>query len=659
MTRLRVALTIVVLGAVSLLVACGGRGNSAPPSYTIGGTVSGLADTGLVLRSGGADSLSIATNGPFTFASRIANGSAYLVTVYAQPASQTCTVSNGSGTMGTSDIASVSVTCVTGFSLAGAADPLASQEWHLKNTGQSGFADFGGVAGMDINVDPVYNAGQSGKGVIVAIVDSGMEIAHEDLAANVLPGGSWNFINNTTNPTNSATTGDHGTSVAGIIAMARNAVGGLGVAPAASLKAFNFLSASQSISTQVNSLGASASNPNSADAAVFNQSYGISPMSDTPIDPTVEAQFAAGSSLLRGGKGALYVKAAGNGYSDTVAYPTCPLRPGMSCENSNFDPENAIPYQIVVGAINANGLSASYASVGSSVWITAPGGEGGFNASVAGFGYTPDVYQPAIITADQSGCTKGYSVTAANTSEFDNGLGLNSNCNYTSTMDGSSAAVPVTTGVIALLLEANPALTWRDVKHILATTARKIHQTIPPYSVTLPDGPFVAEPAWTTNAAGYSFHNWYGFGMVDASAAVNMAKTYASGQLGSFADTGWISSGALALAIPDNSVTGATHALTVPATPAPAVEAVQIRVTATHTWTGDLAIELTSPSGTRSVLKNGNDGFNGAQGLNGMLLLSNAFYGEPAAGNWTIKVVDATALDSGTLTQWEIRVFGH
>ena len=89
------------------------------------------------------------------------------------------------------------------------------------------------------------------------------------------------------------------------------------------------------------------------------------------------------------------------------------------------------------------------------------------------------------------------------------------------------------------------------------------------------------------------------------------------------------------------------------------IEAVQIRVSITHTFTGDLGIELTSPLGTRSVLKNIADQFAGDDNLSNMVLLSNAFYGENPTGAWTIKVVDGEAVDTGTLDNWAIRVYGH
>lgn len=650
---------VLVLITSAQLAGCGGGngGNSETVTYTVGGTVSGLSGWGLVLQLNEAGNLGVSASGGFTFSTPVASAGPYAVTVLTQPTNpiQACAVVNGSGTVGAGNVTDVSVTCSSTFSISTLNDPLALQEWHLKNTGQNAFADSGGVAGMDINVDPVYaNFGISGAGVTVAVIDTGMEIAHEDLAANVIPGGSWNFLNGSTDPTNVATDGDHGTSIAGLIAMVRNSVGGIGVAPSARLKGFNFLSSDQSEQKFLDSLGASTASPNSSDVFIFNQSFSISTTNDILINPLDEAQYLSGVTSLRGGKGALYVKAAGNGFNSS----SCPVITGLSCENANFDPDNTIPYQIVVGATNADGVKASYSSAGSAIWVSAPGGEFGFNAAVFSSGITHQAYEPAMVTTDQSGCTNGISRTAADTSTFNKGTVPNTSCNYTNIMNGTSASTPVMVGVIALLLEANPALTWRDVKHILASTARQIDAARAPVNIALSDGSYVAEPGWTRNAAGFKFHNWYGFGMVDASAAVNMAKTYTAGQLGAFVNTGFISSAVLNLAIPDNSMAGVTHQLTVPGS-VQKVEAVQISVNVTHPSSGDIGIELTSPSNTRSVLKNIRDGFASSPNLDGMVLLSNAYYGENPAGIWTIKLVDGAAGNKGTLTGWSIRVYGH
>jgi subtilisin-like proprotein convertase family protein len=630
-------------------------------SFTIGGTVTGLSGTGLVLQNNG-NNLAV-TTANFTFPP-ILSGATYAVTVLTQPTgpAQFCQVANGSGTVGASNVTNVSVTCVNTFSVGSVTDPLATQQWHLKNTGQNAYADGVGVVGIDINVDLVYSGfGIAGTGVKVAVVDTGMEIAHEDLAANVIPNGSWNFNNSTTDPTNTIDSdGDHGTSVSGLIAMAmNNAKGGIGVAPKAQLKGFNFLS--MTLPTEqafLNSLGASSADPNSSDVFIFNQSFGIDTNTPELVDPQEEAQYLSGVTSLRGGKGALYVKAAGNGFN-SIGTVTCPGT--LSCENANFDPSNTLPYQIVVGAVNADGIKSSYSTAGSAIWVSAPGGEFGMNNSVSG--QTGVFVEPAMVTTDQSGCVKGYSRAGANTSSFNKGVAPNGDvfnplCNYTNGMNGTSSATPVTVGVIALLLEANPALTWRDVKHILASTARQIDASRAAVNLTLSNGTYVAEPAWTTNAANFKFHDWYGFGMVNASAAVNMARTYTS-QLGTFKNTGFVPSPTLSIPIPDNSVTGASNTLSVPAGTVSVIEAVQIRVNVMHTFDGDLGIELVSPSGTRSVLKNPFDGYAAADNLANQVFLSNAFYGENPVGSWTIKIVDGIGGDTGTLTGWAIRVYGN
>lgn len=99
------------------LTACGGDGGSSPPagSYSVGGTVSGLAGTGLVLQDTSAGSASVAANGAFSLPTPLASGANYNVVVATQPGSpaQTCTVANGSGTVGSANVGNIAVTCVS------------------------------------------------------------------------------------------------------------------------------------------------------------------------------------------------------------------------------------------------------------------------------------------------------------------------------------------------------------------------------------------------------------------------------------------------------------------------------------------------------------------------------------------------------------------
>lgn len=566
-------------------------------------------------------------------------------------------------------------------------DPLTGQQWYILNTGQTGYADNAGTAGEDLKLAATYAAGWSGVGVKVAVVDSGLEIAHEDLADNVVPG-SWNFLTSTADPTSTEVTGDHGTSVAGVIGMVYgNGLGGQGIAPSAMLNGYNYISSSQAGAYFALSMGQSTATPGtgpvSADVSIFNQSFGFPNTTPMPVDTTRETVYQKGVSTLRGGLGAVYVKAAGNAFrylGDSANIAPCTVPAGVnttpnccaargqgtSCQNASMDPANTLPYNIVVGALNARGLRSSYSTAGSALWVSAPGGEYGLNASLIP-GLVSWAYDPAMVTTDQSNCSTGYSHTGAGSSAFDLGSAPNGSCNYTSTFNGTSSAAPSTTGAVALLLDADPNLTWRDVKHILASTARVVDAAEPAVSIALAHGPYVAEQGWVQNAAGYWFSNWYGFGAVDVDGAVAMATSTATPyvSLPPLKTSGWISSGALSRPIPDADATGAVSTVTVPSGPATGfVEAVQIQVSATHPYVGDLGIELTSPatptnpSGTRSILLNVNNGFDGAN-FSGAQFASNAFYGEAAAGTWTLRVVDGAAGNVGALTNWSIRIYGH
>jgi subtilisin family serine protease len=551
----------------------------------------------------------------------------------------------------------------------GGANPLLIHQWYLINTGQSAFASDTGTSGEDIYPgDPSIT--ETGSGVAVRVVDTGLEIAHEDLAANVQPGASHNFLTGGSDPTDNTCGGDHGTSVAGLIAMvAGNNVGGQGVAPDAGLQGYNYL-LSQSAVNFTTALGCSVG----CSVGAFNQSFGTTNNVDFPISATQSSVYETGTTSGRGGLGTLYTKAAGNGFfAFGGAYCGNATALGLTCQNANMDPSNAEPWNIVVGAVNAKGERSSYSTAGSAIWVSATGGEFGYNSSFIG-GYSANAYSPAMVTTDQSGCDKGYSVSASvafAVNDFEDGHALNDTCNYTSTFNGTSSATPVLSGVIALLLEANSGLTWRDVKHILATTAdstlsesSSLDGTSTPTMVDIAaPGDYTAEQGWVTNTAGYMFHNWYGFGRVDAGAAVALAKTYvpSPNPWPALINSGWVAGDGTNLAIPDGNPTGVPDTATVSSSGIGFIEAVQVRVTVTHPYIQVVAIELTSPGATKSILLNIANGFNSAN-LSNMVLLSNAFYGETVADDtWTLRVIDGDGgtPDNGVLNSWSIKVWGH
>ena len=103
---------VLLLCSFAFIIACGGGngGSSTSPTYTIGGTVTGLNGT-LVLQNNGSDDLTVSSNGGFVFSTALSGGSSYKVTVLTQPTGQTCYIKNGSGTVSNSNVTNVSINC--------------------------------------------------------------------------------------------------------------------------------------------------------------------------------------------------------------------------------------------------------------------------------------------------------------------------------------------------------------------------------------------------------------------------------------------------------------------------------------------------------------------------------------------------------------------
>ncbi len=542
-------------------------------------------------------------------------------------------------------------------------DPLYQHQWHLDNSGQTNFASNAGTAGQDLNVDTVIagaasqTLGYTGSGIVVAVVDEGLELAHEDLSENIVPG-SYDFLNSDTDPTNAANDGDHGTSVAGIIASRGwNNIGGRGVAPHASLLGYNYLK-NQTISNQVKSWGIDPPVTGSAD--LYNLSYGRGYGSNTTyvlptlISSAFEDALISGVETLRDNKGAIYIKSAGNAYDD---HPTSECGTDLSCTDTVIDSRSTVPYIMLVGALNADGVKASYSPPGASIWVSGFGGQTGFDSTYV---TSSGGYDPAIMTTDQSGCINGYvginNSIGFQVNEFNNHDGdfsENASCNYVSTFNGTSSAAPSVAGVVALMLEANGDLTWRDVKHILATTSIQVDAS---NTYTLSG---IVQYEWETNAAGFTFHNWYGFGKINAAEAVNTAVAYTADSRGVFNDTGYVSAGVIDAEFTEGTTVRSLN-VTKPVDSNNFTEFVRVSVQFDHAVPKTVGIRLQSPQGTVvNILQPFTNIETNPSGVLFDIGVS-AFYGEEVEGDWIIGIddYDDDAID-GTLIQWGIQVYGN
>ncbi len=503
------------------------------------------------------------------------------------------------------------------------ADPLYDQQWHLKNNGQNS-----GISGEDINVEAVWNTvinattGTTikGAGVNIRIVDNGLEVEHEDLAANIATGQNYDYCgrdNDLANTPAPCRNHDHGTSVAGVVAARDfNGLGVRGSAPQASIAGFNLLYNF----TEANALDAMTRNI--TNVAISNNSWG--PKDDTGelstiLNPSMPAgwlnSLQTGTTIGRGGLGTIYTWAAGNGASPLPGNPN-------GIDNSNYDAFANNRYVITVCATNDRGRQAVYSENGANLWICAPSGS------------NPENNEQSITTTDSSGGIRG-----SNTNNSSNDY---ADKNYTKTFNGTSSATPLAAGVIALMLQANPNLGWRDVRLILAQTARK-------------NDPADTDWEVTAGTPVYNVNHKYGFGVVDAAAAVAASRTWRNVGPERIFNSGMRS---VATSIPDNTLTGVSNSIVIDSSMS--IEFIEITFSADHPYHGDLRVELTSPSGTTSLLAERHSCYSPCSSdYNGWVFGSARHLGENSAGTWTLRVSDEAFLDTGTFDSWGLKFYGH
>jgi hypothetical protein len=202
---------------------------------------------------------------------------------------------------------------------------------------------------------------------------------------------------------------------------------------------------------------------------------------------------------------------------------------------------------------------------------------------------------------------------------------------------GTSAAAPMIAGVIGLILEANPDLTWRDVQDVLIRTAT---QNDP------------SDYDWVLNGARLHVNHKYGFGLADTAAACAMAANQSRPLLPPKRDplsVSWSSP----LNIPDGGLVEVIFEVS----QIFVVEHVELEFWASHSRRGDLKIELVSPQGTSSVLAE----VHGDKSPNyeGWTFTSVRHWAETSKGTWTLRVTDGARNNEGSLTRAVLILHGH
>jgi len=462
-------------------------------------------------------------------------------------------------------------------------DPYFDDQWHLNNSGQTG-----GESGEDARVIGVWNT-YNGSGVIISVIDDGVQHSHPDLTTNYEPSHSYDWCEDDPDPTPNSFDG-HGTSVAGVAAgTGNNSIGVTGAAFGAGIAGHRLISCGFSDSTSADALSF-----DHDDIDIYSNSWGPFDSGNILEGPGPITIAAIEDSVYNGrsGLGNIYTWAAGNGLD--------------ADDNSNYDGWSNLRYSIAVAAISHYGDQSWYSEPGANILVTAHSNGGSPN------------YE-GITTTDITG-TGGYS-----------------GGDITHDFGGTSSATPLVSGVIALVLEANPDLTWRDVQNILVHSSRKNDAN---------------DSSWNLNGAGHDVSHKFGFGAVDASAAVSLAENWTSSGDESNASFGpYVAN----TDIENDVSTWTEFNVSVPIDLR--LESIDVIVDITHNARGELDIVLESPSGHESWLAeehtdNNADYFNWRFG-------TVQHWDESSQGNWTLKVRDTVSgSNSGTMNSWELIFHG-
>ncbi|XP_054285539.1 furin-like protease 1, isoforms 1/1-X/2 isoform X1 [Macrosteles quadrilineatus] len=456
-------------------------------------------------------------------------------------------------------------------------DPRWMQMWYLHRGN-----------GLDMSVLGAWKEGVTGKGVVVTILDDGLEKDHPDLMKNYDPQASYDVNNRDDDPMpryDLIDSNRHGTRCAGeVAATANNSLCAVGVAYGASVGGVRMLDGDVTDAVEARSLSL---NPQHID--IYSASWGPDDDGKTVDGPGELAMraFIEGVTKGRSGKGSIFVWASGNG--------------GRDSDNCNCDGYTNSIWTLSISSATENGLVPWYSEACSSTLATT------YSSGSSG--------ERQVVTTD-----------------------LHHQC--TSSHTGTSASAPLAAGICALALEANRALTWRDMQHIVVATAR-------PANLRAPD--------WTVNGVGRNVSHSFGYGLMDATSMVRVARTWQTVPeqhkcevSAPHINKGIPPKGTLSLKLNVKECTGVNY-----------LEHVQAKITLMSQRRGDLQIQLTSPAGTKSTLLARRPHDISRAGFDSWPFMSVHTWGEQPFGVWQLDIHnEGRYLGRATLHEWALLFYG-